>query len=144
MLTEVSRTEGQGTDREAARQRQASRAETTSYTPGELADGWEFKTIRSQLGLFVKRDFRERILAEEGRAGWVLVEKFDDYLMRLKRQRKLHPEPEVNDFDPYRTVIDGPERSRQAWSENLLALLAIVVVPVVIVFLVLVVSTAFR
>ena len=136
MFNGVPRTAGQGTDREAVRQSQAGLAETTPYTPGELADGWEFKIIRSQLGLFVKRDFRERILAEEGRAGWVLVEKFDDHLMRLKRQRKLHPEPEVNDFDPYRTVVDIPERSRQARSEGLLSLLAIMFVPPIIAVLV--------
>jgi len=59
MFNGIPRTAGQGTDREADRQSQAGLAETTPYTPGELADGWEFKIIRSQLGLFVKRDFRE-------------------------------------------------------------------------------------
>ena len=104
----------------------------TPYLPGDLADGWEFKIIRSHLGLFAKREFRERILAEEVRAGWVLLEKFDDHQMRLKRLRKLHPTPEVDDIDPYRIVVDGPERARQSRSEGALALLAIVFVPPII------------
>ncbi len=124
---------GPGSVAEPARRTQVGPEETAiPYTLGELADGWEFKTIRSQLGLFVSREFRERILAEEGRAGWVLVEKFDDHQMRLKRLRKLHPEPQVDDYDPYRIIVDGPERARQAWSEGVLALLAIVFVPVII------------
>jgi len=56
--------------------------------------------------------------------------------MRLKRQRKLHPEPEVNDFDPYRTVVDIPERSRQARSEGFFVVLAILFVPPIIALLV--------
>lgn len=121
---------GPGSSAEEARHAQI-RLQATTYTPGELADGWEFKFIRSQLGLFGKRDFRERILAEEGRAGWVLVEKFDDHQMRLKRQRKLHPEPEIDDYDPYRIVVDGPERAKQARSEGALVLMAIVFIPLI-------------
>jgi hypothetical protein len=102
------------------------------YTPGELTDDWEFKMIRSNLGLFGGREFRERILAEEHRAGWVLVEKFDDHQMRLKRLRKFHPEPEGEDYDPYRVIVDGPERASQARSEGAIALLAIVFVPIII------------
>lgn len=71
-------------------------------------------------------------MAEERRAGWVLVEKFDDHQMRLKRLRKLHPEPEFDDYDPYRAIVDCPERARQARSEGALALLAIVFVPIII------------
>lgn len=71
-------------------------------------------------------------MAEERRAGWVLVEKFDDHQMRLKRLRKLHPEPEFDDYDPYGAIVDCPERARQARSEGALALLAIVFVPIII------------
>ena len=122
--------EGTGSADGAARQAREEMA--MPYTPGDLVDGWEFKIIRSHLGLFAKREFRERILAEEERAGWVLIEKFDDHQMRLKRLRKLHPAPEVDDFDPYRIVVDGPERARQARSEGALTLLAIVFVPPII------------
>ena len=102
------------------------------YSPADLADDWEFKVIRSQLGLFARRDFRDRVLAEEGRSGWVLLEKLDDNLLRLKRRRKAHPDPEVADIDPYRSVVDAAERSRQSWRENWLSCLAILILPVLI------------
>ena len=132
---------GPGSAAEPARRTQVRPEETAiPYTLGELADGWEFKMIRSQLGLFVRREFRERILAEEGRAGWILVEIFDDHQMRLKRLRKLHPEPKVDDYDPYRVIVDGPERVRQGWLDGVISLLAIVFVPVIIVIII----SAFR
>jgi hypothetical protein len=106
------------------------------YTTQDLDQDWEFKFIRSQLGLFANREFRERILAQEGRAGWVLIEKVDDYQMRLKRLRKLHPESVVEDYDPYRIVVDGPERARQSRREGWLALLAIAFIPLMIVIVV--------
>ena len=109
---------------------------TMPYSPAELAEDWEFKIVRSQLGLFARREFRDRILAEEGRSGWVLLEKLDDSFLRLKRRRKSHPDTEIADIDPYRSVVDAAERSRQSRRENWLVLLSILFVPFVIVLVV--------
>ncbi len=55
------------------------------YTPQELAEGWEFKFVRSSTSAFRKPEFLRRVLEEEGRSGWVLLEKFDNGRIRLKR-----------------------------------------------------------
>jgi len=133
-------TTGPGFSADATGRGLADSPEASAYTPGDLADGWEFKIIRSHLGLFARRDCRERILAEEAVAGWVLLEKFDDRVMRLKRLRKLHPEGEVEGFDPYRTSVDDRERARQTRMEGWLSCLAILTIPVIITLII----SAFR
>jgi len=94
---------------EAARVRAAAEAEEermTPYTPHELTTGCEFKIIRSPRNLFGRQEYRERILAEEGRTGWVLVEVFDNGRIRLRRPRPSgHPEP-IEGYDPYRSLLD--------------------------------------
>jgi hypothetical protein len=77
----------------------------TQYTPQDLATDWEFKIIRSAFKQFGVQAIRERILAEENHAGWVLVEVFDDARIRLKRQRRSHPLEPIEGYDPYRTQI---------------------------------------
>ncbi|HEX4609423.1 MAG TPA: hypothetical protein VH092_14595 [Urbifossiella sp.] len=75
----------------------------TPYTPASLAADWEFKIIRSVSKQFGNPEVRDRVLAEEERAGWVLVEVFDRARIRLKRQRR--PPPATEGYDPYRTEI---------------------------------------
>jgi hypothetical protein len=51
------------------------------------------------------------ILAEEARAGWTLLEKFDDTRVRLKRPARARAGDAALDFDPHRTWIGiGPTR----------------------------------
>ena len=57
----------------------------TPYTRQDLSENWEFKIIRSSTGAFKNPEKMRAVLEEEGRAGWVLVEKFDNSRMRLKR-----------------------------------------------------------
>lgn len=77
----------------------------TGYTATDLADGWEFKILRSATGAFKKSDVLRRVLEEEGRAGWVMVEKFDSQRVRLKRAAAAKSGDSALGFDPYRTAV---------------------------------------
>src|SRR5437868_8657230 len=69
---------------EARRMRQEEE-EMTPYTKQDLAENWEFKIIRSATNTFKDPQKMREILDDEARAGWVLVEKFDNQRIRLKR-----------------------------------------------------------
>ena len=77
----------------------------TPYTGEDLAEGWEFKILRSVTGSFKKHERLKAALEEEARAGWVLVEKFDDGRVRLKRPTTAKEGDGNLDFDPYRTYV---------------------------------------
>jgi len=81
--------------------------EMTAYSPDELAQDWEFKVLRSAVGAFKRPEVLRQLLDEEARAGWVLVEKFDDARVRLKRPASARERDLKLDFDPYRTNV-GP------------------------------------
>lgn len=57
----------------------------TAYRREELEQGWEFKILRSATGVFRKPKMLRAVMAEEARAGWELVEKFDNKRLRFKR-----------------------------------------------------------
>src|SRR5215208_6933939 len=59
--------------------------EMTPYSQQELTQDWEFKILRSAAGGFKKSEYLRQVLDEEARAGWALVEKFDNNRLRLKR-----------------------------------------------------------
>ena len=81
--------------------------EMTPYTSEELAQGWEFKIVRSATGAFKDPAMLRKLLDEEARAGWTLVEKFDNARLRLKRPAAARERDAKLDFDPYRTWV-GP------------------------------------
>src|ERR1700677_85304 len=87
-----------------ARRRQEEE-EMTSYSENDLSEGWEFKILRSNMNAFRKPENLKKYLEEEGRAGWVLVEKFDDKRLRLKRPASARRGDAALDFDPYRTQV---------------------------------------
>ena len=89
---------------------QQEEEEMTSYRPQDLAEGWEFKIIRSNTAAFRKPEYLRAILEEEKRGGWTLVEKFDDARIRLKRPAgtKVVEEDIASGYDPYRTVVGTP------------------------------------
>ena len=64
----------------------------TPYNTQDLAEGWEFKILRSNFREFRNQEKLRAVLDEEKRGGWTLVEKFDDQRIRLKR-------PAVNQDD---------------------------------------------
>ncbi len=118
---------------DAARIRAAEEAEEermTHYDAHDLEGGWEFKIIRSPRKLFGRPEFRDRVLNEECRRGWVLVEVFDDARIRLKRRPAGASLRVIDGYDPYRTVIadfrEPLSREQRAFAQVFLGILAIV------------------
>lgn len=91
----------------AARRRKERQEEEqmTGYTAGDLAGDWEFKILRSATGAFKRPEVLRAVLEEEGRAGWVMIEKFDSQRVRLKRPRAAKAGDSGLGFDPYRTAV---------------------------------------
>jgi hypothetical protein len=97
----------------ARRKMQWEEEEMTGFSPQELSDGWEFKILRSARGAFRDTEKLRQILADEGRAGWILVEKFDNGRIRLKRSARARDMDGKLDMDPYRTCY-GPSENKIA------------------------------
>jgi hypothetical protein len=79
--------------------------EMTQYTQDDLDHDWEFKIVRSNTDVFRKREVLDRLLEEEARAGWIMLEKLDDSRIRFKRPRRARAQDAYlpPDVDPYRT-----------------------------------------
>ncbi|MEP7358967.1 MAG: hypothetical protein ABI847_17085, partial [Anaerolineales bacterium] len=77
-----------------------------SYSREELENDWEFKIIRSQTGGFRKPAALQKVIEEEARAGWQLVEKFDNSRVRFKRPRSARQRDAQlpAGVDPYRVT----------------------------------------
>jgi hypothetical protein len=95
----------------AARKRRERKEEEemTGYTSQELAEGWEFKIVRSSTGAFRTPAFLRAVLDEEQRAGWTLVEKFDNGRIRLKRPASARANDSALGSDAYRTHVGMSE-----------------------------------
>jgi hypothetical protein len=87
------------------RQQQQEEEEMTPYQAADLSENWEFKILRSNTATFRKPERLAEILAEEAKAGWMLVEKFDDSRIRLKRPAGNRKSDDTLGFDPYRTYV---------------------------------------
>jgi hypothetical protein len=102
---------------EAQRLMQEEEEEMTPYSPRDLAEDWEFKILRSNMSAFRNPARLRAILDEESRGGWVLVEKFDDCRIRLKRPvgAKVMIEDDLaSSYDPYRTNV-GAGQATIVW-----------------------------
>jgi len=77
----------------------------TPYQPQDLSDDWEFKILRSVTGIFGKPEKLKEALNQEAKAGWALVEKFDNSRIRLKRPVSARSGDGALGFDPYRTHV---------------------------------------
>jgi len=86
-----------------ARRRQQEEEEMTKYTDADLQGDWEFKIIRANTMAFKNPEVFRQVCAEEAKAGWTLVEKFDDSRLRFKRPVSARAGDAGLDFDPYRT-----------------------------------------
>jgi hypothetical protein len=84
---------------------QEEEEDMTPYASQDLADGWEFKILRSVNGRFRDPVWLHGILAEEAQAGWTMLEKFDDTRVRLKRPARANRNDATLGFDPYRTWV---------------------------------------
>jgi len=90
----------------AARRRMLEEEEKlTSYNKDDL-EGWEFKIVRANTSYFKKPENLRRVVEEEARSGWEMVEKFDDQRIRFKRRIEKRKEDQYRqDLDPYRTTV---------------------------------------
>ena len=78
----------------------------TKYNGDEL-EKWEFKIVRSNFARFKNYQVVQKLCAEEARAGWELLEKFDDSRIRFKRPIDKRAYDQHLDIDPYRTTMSG-------------------------------------
>lgn len=80
----------------------------TTYSADDLNQDWEFKIVRSEVGAFRKPKNLRRLVEEEARAGWELLEKFDSNRVRFKRptSARAHDSDLLPQVDPYRTRFD--------------------------------------
>ena len=75
----------------------------TGYSHADLADGWEFKILRSATGAFRNPERMRQAIDEESRNGWVFLEKFDNQRLRFKRPTSARAGDASHGGDPYRT-----------------------------------------
>lgn len=89
----------------AAEEQRKEEEEMTGYTREELEGEWEFKIVRSFMNAFANPRIMQRLVEEEARAGWEMVEKFDNGRVRFKRHksaRGLDDQLRAEGVDPYR------------------------------------------
>jgi hypothetical protein len=85
-------------------QQQKEEEEMAKYGSEDL-NGWEFKIVRSGSGKFRKQEEIQKLCQEEARAGWEMLEKFDDYRIRFKRKTEMRSSDTHQQIDPYRTHV---------------------------------------
>ena len=97
------------------------------YTQDDLGNDWEFKIVRSESGAFRKPEAVKTLLEEEARAGWIMLEKFDDRRVRFKRARSARNRDALlpPDVDPYRTRYGAPTARYAMLATMLLGLVAL-------------------
>ena len=88
--------------------------ELTPYSERDLSEDWEFKIVRSGSAAFRKPEEFAKLLEQEARFGWVLLEKLDDGRVRFKRRTGSRPRLPLGEHegDPYRSIY-GTSQSRQ-------------------------------
>lgn len=67
----------------------------------------EYKIVQSTTPHFAKSGQLSKVLEEESRAGWHLVEKFDNFKIRLQREISHREQDNGRSIDPYRCHV-GP------------------------------------
>jgi hypothetical protein len=82
---------------------------------GSDLEGWEFKIVRSNTKRFRKPEAVRELCAEEAKAGWEMLEKFDDGRIRFKRRVEKRSGDRHLAIDPYRTLV-GPGEVQLAMS----------------------------
>ena len=76
----------------------------TKYTADEI-EGWEFKIVRASTRKFKDPEFFRKTCEEEARAGWEMLEKFDDNRVRFRRKIEHRDGDLRREIDPYRTLV---------------------------------------
>jgi hypothetical protein len=65
----------------------------------------EYKTVQAQTPLFADTKKMQEILLEEAKAGWDLLEKEDNYRIKLQRSIDNRGNDGNLEIDPYRTTV---------------------------------------
>jgi Flp pilus assembly protein TadB len=99
---------------DAAERRNREEEILTAYSQQELDENREFKILRSAAAEFKKPERLREILDEEARVGWVMVEKFDDSRIRLKRPPDASQGDSHSGIDPWRSQIGQTSSQREA------------------------------
>jgi hypothetical protein len=87
----------------AEAERRREEEEMTNYADADVQGEWEFKIVRSNTAKFKNPEALRQVCDEEARAGWTLLEKFDNQRLRFKRPISARSGDAGLDFDPYRT-----------------------------------------
>jgi len=76
----------------------------TGYNADDI-NGWEFKIIRANTRKFKDSRAVKQLCDEEARAGWEMLEKFDDSRIRFKRKTEHRSRDQYAEIDPYRSEV---------------------------------------
>jgi hypothetical protein len=89
--------------RRRRRRREKEEEQMSGYRKEDL-EGWEFKIVRSATGQFRKLEVVRQLCEEESRAGWEMLEKFDDFRIRFKRRIEKRSMDSHLSINAYRTT----------------------------------------
>lgn len=70
----------------------------------------EYKIVQANTPFFRKTEQLRNILKEEAQSGWELIEKIDNYKIRLQRHIKHRDDDSSRSLDPYRVHV-GPSNT---------------------------------
>ena len=90
----------------------------------------EFKTMQAQTPLFADNQKMQEVLAVEAKAGWDLLEKEDNYRIKLQRDISNRENDKNLDADPYTTTVGVSS----IWTYGLTAAVTIAIVSVILYF----------
>lgn len=65
----------------------------------------EFKVLHSTTPMFANAKKIEEVMAQEAQAGWQLLEKLDNYKLRLQRNISHRSKDQNLGFDAYRSQV---------------------------------------
>lgn len=87
----------------------------------------EFKIIQSTTPYFADTHKLKQVLEEEAESGWELVEKLDNYKIRVQRQISHRSDDANRNRDPYRSQV-GPSHLITYGTAAVLTIAAVLVV----------------
>ena len=83
------------------------------FVPYDPEDRWEYKIVRARHGEFADRRHLHAVIQREARAGWRMIEKYDDHRLLFRRPRHArardhHLPPGIS---PYQSEYRSEEHS---------------------------------
>lgn len=90
----------------------------------------EYKTVQAQTPLFADTNKMQEILAEEAKAGWDLLEKEDNYRIKLQRDIDNRNADGNLEIDAYRSTVGVSS----VFTYGITAVVTILIVSVILYF----------